>query len=352
MNKKLNFYAIISTYIGTAFGAGFVSGQELLQFFLCDTTAGIKGTIIMSVGVLILSFIVMKGNYYYQTSHYEKLIVGESPILRKIIVFTFYMFSFGIIIIMFAGAGALLNSLFGIPNIYGSIIMALIVLTIGLSGPEGIIKSFKLLVPVMFVIAIITSLMGITLNADTFSENIVTVKCQGNNWLFSAILYLTYCYYLMIAVLTYLGKDARSIKDIAIGSIGSALGLALSSSLIVLAMRHNLGSIVDAELPMVAVAQNVSPLMGNAYALVLFGGLLSASIGTLYALLNMLENSSNKYLKNKKYTVPIMCIIALLFSNFGFSNLISVVYPIMGYFGIVAIIGVIIQHFRIMKSHK
>ena len=352
MEKKFSTYAIVTTYVGTAFGAGFISGQELLQFFFCDVSKSIVAVIVMALCIFLFSLTIMNSSHSKQTDYYEKLIVGESTILRKLVMFFFYIFTFGIIVVMVAGAGALLNSLFDVPKIYGNLIMAFLVLIIGISGPEGIMKSFSLLTPFMFVIVIVCSILGLNLDPSKFVEGYTTMSCPGGNWITGAIIYVTYNYYIAIAVLTYLGKDAKSRKDIFFGSFISAIVLGLCTGLIIFALLHNYGLMIDEELPMLAISTKVNGMVGNAYALMIFCALLAASIGMLYAILNVLKTSKNKFINNKMYTVPAMCFVALLFSNIGFSDLIAVLYPFIGYCGIFAMIGVFVQFFRMKFKQK
>lgn len=343
MENKVSYYAIATTYVGTMFGAGFISGQELLQFFGCDPSHSIYGAIILGFLILIFSFIVMHSSYIKQPASFEKLIVRDNKYLKYLVNFLFLFFSCGVLIIMFAGAGALLNTLFDFPSIIGALLMMIIVLFIALNDTDGIIKAFKVLTPIMFILALTTSLLGINLDVATTKEMLV-LKCPGNSWWFSAILYMAYNNFLAIAILAPLGKNAKSKKEIIKGAILSSIILFIISLALILAINHNYNLIIYTEMPMLTIANTISPLMGNIYAFVLFGGLLSASIGMLFAILNHLGNTNNKILSNRKITVPFLCVCAVALSSFGFSHLISIVYPILGYIGIFAIIAVIINY--------
>lgn len=350
MENKVNYYAIAMIYVGTMFGAGFVSGQEILQFFGCNTNYAIFGTIILGILVLIFSFVVMHNSYISQPTSFEQLIIGKNNILKYIVNFLFLFFACGVLIIMFAGAGALFNSIFHFPNIIGTIFICLIVLFIGLYDTAGIISAFKILTPLMFIVALITSLLGLNINLDNSNTIINSIQCPGINWWFSAILYMSYNFFLAIAVLGPLGKNAKSTNDILKGSLLSSIILCLTSSLLIIVIINNFSTVYNVEMPMLAIASKISPLMNNIYAFVLFGGLLSASIGMIFAILNYFSNINNRIINNNKITIPILCLIAVILSNFGFSQLISIVYPLLGYIGLLAILGVTLNYIINLKN--
>lgn len=350
MKKDVGFYAITTTYVGTLFGAGFVSGQELLQFFAVYPDKALYGVIILALMVFVFSFMVMHSSYIKQPKSFEQVIVGENKLLKLFINITFLFFSAGVLVIMFAGAGALFNSLFGIPNIIGSIVMCLLVLFIGLKDTTGIMNTFKILTPIMFVIAITTALLGI--NIEVSSIGVIDHGPLKFTWWFSAILYMAYNFYLEIGLLSPMGKNAKSVKEIFKGALCSALILGIICYAVVFSIIHNMGSVQNVEMPMLEIAKNISPLMNNVYAFVLFGGLVSASIGMLFAIINYIDGSNNKKLKNRKITIPALCLIALSLSSLGFSSLISIVYPILGYFGLLAIVGVVINYIINIRKYK
>ncbi|MEG0283881.1 MAG: hypothetical protein RR425_03920 [Erysipelotrichales bacterium] len=350
MKNKVGFYTITTTYVGTLFGAGFVSGQELLQFFAVYPDKALFGIIILAFMVFIFSFMVMHSSYLRQPNSFEQVIVGENKILKLFVNCTFLFFSAGVLVIMFAGAGALFNSILGLPNIIGSILLCLLVIFIGLKDTSGIMNTFKILTPIMFVIAIITALLGI--NLEVGSIPLIDHGPLKFTWWFSAILYMTYNFYLEIGLLSPMGKNAKSTKEIFKGALCSALILGVICYAVVFSIIHNIESVHNVEMPMLEISKNISPLMNNVYAFVLFGGLVSASIGMLFAILNYIDGSNNTKIKNRKLTIPILCLVALSLSSLGFSSLISIVYPILGYFGLLALVGVTINYIINIKKYK
>src|SRR5690625_2552953 len=117
-----------SAFIGVIVGAGFASGQEIIQYF---TSFGYIGTIAAIVATGLFAYLGMTltklGSRLKADSH--KVAIYEISgrylgfIVDAIIVFTL----FGVGVVMIAGAGSTLNQQFGLPVFVGSIIMTVIV---------------------------------------------------------------------------------------------------------------------------------------------------------------------------------------------------------------------------------
>ena len=103
------------TFAGCYLGAGYVSGQELWQFFGCFGRRGIGGLVLavslsFFFGVLLLRLVQRTG--LHQT---DTLVVRRPiPLLRGAVGMLQLVILFGLFVIMTAGVGALLRQLFGL----------------------------------------------------------------------------------------------------------------------------------------------------------------------------------------------------------------------------------------------
>src|SRR5690554_3151982 len=110
-----------ATYIGTVVGAGFASGQEVLQFFGLLGPMGLPAIALSTLGFWIFGFMIMDlGRKLNADSHLPVLrsIGGRflSPILD--VVMTFFLF--GALCAMIAGAGSVFQQEFDLPWIIGA----------------------------------------------------------------------------------------------------------------------------------------------------------------------------------------------------------------------------------------
>ena len=128
---------IAGVYIGAIIGAGYASGQEVLQFFTSSGWIGTLGAIITMILYPLLGYyLIVLGDKLKANSHRRALyhITGRyvGPIIDILIVF----FLFGVAVVMVAGAGSLVAQQFGIPAIIGNInltVLIMLVMTLGLN---------------------------------------------------------------------------------------------------------------------------------------------------------------------------------------------------------------------------
>jgi len=92
--------------------------------------------------------------------------------------------------------------------------------------------------------------------------------------------------------------------------------------------------ITKLEMPVVYVVSNMVKGLNGFYGVIILGAIFTTAISLG---ISFLQNTA----KNKKsYTqiALIMCITSVIVSKFGFSNLINLLYPIFGYFGLIQIL--------------
>src|SRR5690625_1597285 len=113
-----------SAFIGIIVGAGFASGQEILQYF---TSFGHLGTLAALVATVLFDYLGMTltrlGSRLQTFSHKNAIyeISGRylGVVVDAVIVFTL----FGVGVVMIAGAGSTLHQQFGFAPFVGSLMM-------------------------------------------------------------------------------------------------------------------------------------------------------------------------------------------------------------------------------------
>lgn len=100
-------------YFSCTVGAGFASGQEMLQYYAAFGGWGILGAIIALALMPLIAMIAMQyGSYFQATSHDRVFTSVTSKVLARFIDYTITFTQFCISFVMLAGAGAnLTNSL-------------------------------------------------------------------------------------------------------------------------------------------------------------------------------------------------------------------------------------------------
>ena len=94
--KGISSLKVAATYIGTIVGAGFATGQEVLQFFNRFGILGLGGLLIATVLFIVFGYIIMDlGNALRARSHLEVIHAGGN-ILGTFtdLVITVFLFGF------------------------------------------------------------------------------------------------------------------------------------------------------------------------------------------------------------------------------------------------------------------
>jgi len=339
---------VAATYIGTIVGAGFATGQEVLQFFTRFGAMGLIGLIITTVMFIGFGYIIMDlGKKLNARSHLEIIKYSGGKILGTIIDIIITFFLFGALTAMIAGTGALFEQQFNLSSLLGNIIMALLTAVTVLTGINGVINSISFVVPFLLVAVIGTSVFSIINTPPDIFTTVSNVGESGliTNWILAAILYVSYNTIISIAVLGPLGVEAQNKKAIRDGAILGGLGLGIGAIMIYLALSGNIAEIAGLEIPMIYIAGLISSSVQIGYAIVLTAEVYTTAVGSLYGFVSRLTDMKKSPIKGRMVVIG-STIAALLASQFGFSNLVKYLYPLVGYGGIILLISLLYIKFK------
>ena len=346
--KRVTTLKVAATYIGTIVGAGFATGQEILQFFTRFGVMGLAGLIVSTTMFIIFGYIIMDlGKELNAHSHQEIIKFSGGKILGTITDLIITIFLFGSFTAMIAGTGALFTQQFNLSNSIGNILMAVLTAITVLTGINGVINTISFVVPFLLASVIGISIFSIINSPPDFTATISNydVSSLMNNWFLAAVLYVSYNIIISVAVLAPLGAEARDNKAIKNGAILGGLGLGLGSIMIYLTMAGNLSDIKHLEVPMIYIASKISYPVQIAYAVVLTAEVYTTAVGSLYGFVSRITDR-RKHQVNNILIVSVTTISALLASQFGFSNIVMFLYPVVGYGGIVLLIGLIFSRLK------
>lgn len=354
MRKKgVSTLKVAAAYIGTVVGAGFATGQEVLQFFNRFGASGLAGIIFTTIMFIVFGYLIMDlGKKLHVHSYLEIIKYSSGRKLGKIIDLIITVFLFGSFTAMIAGTGALFSQQFNLSPLLGNILMAVITAVTVLTGINGVINSISFVVPFLLTAVIGTSMFSII----SSPPNIEAAASIGEsrlitNWFMSAVLYVSYNIILSVAVLGPLGSEARDGRSVRNGAVLGGLGLGLGSVMIYLALSGNLYEVSNLEVPMIYVAGSIFPPVQTAYAAVLTAEVYTTAVGSLYGFVSRIANIREHPVQSR-IVVAEVTIAALLASQFGFSNLVKYLYPVVGYCGIAFLICLIHTRYNGKKFTK
>ena len=332
-------FKIGAAYIGTVIGAGFASGQEVLQFFSAYGWLGIAGTVLSSLLFFFFGYSVLLFGYKLQAkSHVDIVRFTNGKVLGFVIDGIITLFLFGALAAMIAGAGAIIHEEFAISPLWGTIAMAVITLITVITGTRGVVNAISSVVPFLLLSVLFISLYSLAKNPISESEVHLSAELAGAtpNWLLSAVNYASYNMVIAIAVLAPIGAKAKNKKKLFWGAFFGALGLGIGIIAIYFCVLTNIGDVFDMEVPMVEIASKISKFVKYAFAIVLFAEVYTTAVGNLYGFARRAPLNIPKI-----WIMVITTILAFLVAQLGFSNMVRYLYPAVGYGGLLFFLGVI-----------
>lgn len=338
--KYISTWKIAATYIGTIVGAGFASGQEVLQFFGYYGLNGFAGLIITTFIFIIYGFLIMNLGKISQASSYRKIIYQlTNKWLGKVLDFIITFFLFGTLTAMIAGSGAIFYEHFGSPALLGNILMVTATLLTALMGINGIVSAISFVVPLLltglFTLTIMTILTR-TFFPLTKIQPIIE-KAPGSSWILAAIVYASYNLIMSVAILAPLGAKAKNTRKLKSGSIIGGIGLGMGGIAILLTLLLNYPAAGNYEIPMLYIAGKFGLNIRLIYSLILLIEIYTTAVSNLYGFTVRLTNGNTQYYK---LILIIISIAALFTSQFGFSIIIHYLYPVIGYAGLLLLITI------------
>lgn len=322
---------IAAAYVGTVIGAGFASGQELLQFFAGYGIWGLLGIATAGWGFAYLGSHVLDIGFRLGATGYSQILYQVCG--RKIgaaLDACTAVFLFGGVCIMLAGTGAIAQQFFGLSYMAGVIAMALLLLFTTARGVSGIANVNLFLIPLL--ILMIVSMGFYSLWYHGTSEFIQELREIPQppfswHWLGSSIQYLSYNLVYGATILAPLGKvtPKTGVRRAGGWSGGILLGL-LSLWITILLLTHH-EQIAASEVPMLEISQIQHPWNYWLYAATLLGAMYTTAIASLYG---TAEKLARRFGLSLKIAILFILPAALLFSQFGFSRLIGILYPVFG----------------------
>ncbi|KUG03514.1 putative membrane protein [hydrocarbon metagenome] len=343
-NRSSTFY-IAAVYIGTVVGAGFASGQEVLQFFGHFGLYGILGLFLTTGLFIFFGYLILDiGRRRNASSHLEVIQYAGGKWVGAAIDWVITFFLLGGVVTMAAGAGAVFSEQFDLPFIMGTILLIIAAVITVILGIKGVINSISFTVPLLIASVLGLSIYTVIVNYEILLNVMTGYYNPGaapvSSWVFAAFLYTSYNILLSVAILAPMGSIS-SHNTLLKGAVWGGIGLGAGALAITMAVLSTLGSSVGYEVPMVFIASSISPIIGIAYTLILLMGIYTTAVSSLFGFTARLSGNSTKHYR------PIAVgsgLVAFGLAQFGFSNLVGTLYPAVGIAGLL-LLGALIYVF-------
>lgn len=325
---------IAGAFVGVIVGAGFASGQELLQFFAGFGVMGLWGSLVAGLAFIFLSMVFSTmGQTMHAGSHKEVIqaLLGRHLGWVFDVLITFFLFA--ITVVMLAGAGSLLQQWLGLPEVWGSVLATVATVLIVTLDVRRVIAFIGAVTPLLMLMTVIVAAYVLSTHHadDAALQAAAAAQPKGaSHWLVAAFLYVSYNVVAGMPFLVIMGGQASSRRVALWGGVLGGLLLGVLMLAIASAMYWRMDTLGKVPMPMLALATQISPWLGNLMSLVIFGMILNTAVGMLYAFLaRILPVDTPRF----RWGGAVAGTTALGGSFIGFITLVGAVYPIYGYIG-------------------
>jgi len=318
---------IAFTYIGTVVGAGFASGREILQFFVQYGSNGLIGILIATFLFIWAGIQVMLIAHRIRADSYQDISIylfGRTiGTVFNVVLLTILL---GTTSVMLAATGAIFKENFALSaqiGIWGAIICIYFVTQRGLSGIHSVNSLF---VPLLIGFTIL-----VFWEAQPWSSfqaaTVETVKPWV--WLTSPLYYVALNVTLTQAVLVPIGRESADEQTLIRGGLLGGLGIGLLLLLAYSSMSAHLSTVLDVEMPMIALLSGMGKSISFLFALIVLAEIFSTLIANVYGLVEQVR----PYLRLSAAQICLAVLgISYVVSFLGFRSLLSVLYPLFGQF--------------------
>jgi len=328
----LNIAKVSATYAGTMMGAGFASGQELTQFFVIYGSMGLAGLVVTGCLLSWLGIQILEIGYTIKATSFHQLlyyVCGRKIGFLLDIIITIFLF--GVLTIMLAGAGTLCRDTFNLPYNLGVGLMALSLILTALYGLHGITTANLIITPLLTITVLLIGLYSLSYHELSLSIIHITPQTTdlpAPHWLLASLLYLSYNLVMSAAVLAPLGSCITQRPARILGSIAGGLLLMVLAGLITLVVMIHYPQSLDMEIPMLYIASLQHTLHHTSYLFIFVAAMYTTGLASLYGCVTKLTATTSF---SSKSSLLILIILSLIVSHVGFSDLISIIFPLFGY---------------------
>lgn len=338
-------------YVGIVVGAGFSTGQEVMQFF---SPYGLWSYIGVLLSGLILGFIgrqVAKiGTAFDAQNHESTLDYLFGNAFSKIVDYLLIFFLFGISVTMIAGAGSTFQESFGVPTWLGALMMVIAIYITLLMNFNKIVRALGIVTPFLIIFVVIIAAYYLFNGSISFGKVNETVP-HDSLWLgiLKGINYGGLAFAVGFSTIVAIGGDASRRRVSGAGALFGGIIYTILLALINFALQSEFPKIKDADIPMLTLANAINPWIALVLSVIMLAVMYNTILGLMYS---FAARFTEPYSKKYHIFIIVMVIVAYGLSFVGFAGLINYLYPIMGYVGLIVVIGVLIKYYSRKRQNK
>jgi uncharacterized membrane protein YkvI len=327
MRKLGGILQVSFTYVGTVVGAGFATGQEILQFFtkygwMATLTIGITSVLFVWLGIKLM----LIANEVQARSYEDlnKLLFGDR-FGEYISLFTLFIL-FGVTTVMLAGAGSLFEEQFHLPYQAGLILTLLLAYFVLNRGIRAIVAVNTFVVPMMITFSCLLVWVSSDLPGSNNWLSLTTDHSVQKVWL-APFLYAAFNLSMAQGVLVPLGAQTKERSVLIWGGVAGGIMIGLMLLAGHFALSAQMPGISQFEIPMGHMIQKLGWLLQFLFIFVIYGEIFTTFIADVYGLSTQLQQRTRL---TSRSILLLILFCSYLVSQLGFKALLSSLYPLFG----------------------
>jgi uncharacterized membrane protein YkvI len=341
---------VAGAFVAFLIGAGFATGQEILQFFASEGLRGVGGALIFLAGgtYLTVSLLLLGHRHGFHDSG-QVFTYYAGPVAGAILTWYTVIVLYSVYVVMLAGAGALLHQHLDVPVPIGSALMALAVFATLYFGLHGLVEVIGHVGPMLVALIILIAGTAVLRHADRVSAGDAIVGSldmlhASSSWWMSGILYAAMISLGLAAFLPALGATIPSRRDLVYAGVAGPLLYTLALVLSTLALLGGLPDVNGTMIPMLQLAAGAVPFVVPIFPWIILAGIFTTAAPMLWiATVSLAQDGSPRYrtLAAALSVLGYACGVAL-----PYDRLLNLIYPTVGYLGFVLIACMLLKQVR------
>lgn len=348
--EKVSLWNVVifaGSTISLLVGAGFATGQEVLQYF---TGYGLNGFLTAALTLVVIAYAAGSFAFTGYATEFE----NTNDIFRcycgRHIGGVYDYFSvvciYASFIVLIGGAGATVAQYYGLPVYVGCALMAVLSGGTVMLGLGRIVDVIGMIGPVLILFAVgiglysaLGNLSGIMAGAKLVEAGEVDIYRAGTNWFTAGVFYSGNQMLWLAAFTAAMGHRANSAKEAVLGASLGAVGFALGIIVLMCGMFASIKEVAASDIPSLILAAKIHPEIALAFSFIIMGGIFSSAVPLLWAVSARFaaERSRKFYL----LTAALSAAGCLAGAFISFKSLVNIIYSANGAVGIVLLLFMI-----------
>ncbi|HEX6593327.1 MAG TPA: hypothetical protein VF095_01930 [Bacillota bacterium] len=305
--------------IGTTIGAGYASGRELWEFFGHESGLAI---LLFVLFFTVSCVVIMEISFQKKSTQYRPVlrnIVGDK--LTAVYDFMIFVYLYTTTVVMLSGSGAT-GQAFNVSYWWGIGIIAVALIILFAHDISGLLSVNQIMLPIL-IIGLLFVLLMFTMDQKL---TLFSQWHEQRNWIaafpFTALNILP-----LIAVLGAIGYQIKSSEEIWIACIGSGIILGVLSYIYNNSLIQIADELLLYEIPLFAILKDYPIEMVIFMSVLLWFAIFTTAAAGILGIVTRIQD----YFRAPLWILVLLILMSMIpLTVFGFSTLISYIYPIYG----------------------